>query len=330
MNVLSESKRQQVVAVGRLGCLGWPLRRIQKAIGVRRETASAYLKAAGVVVREHRQRQLPRPASEVATDSSDSKPASVPPVSTDSGEPKAASDEGMCTDSGGYEPPAAAAPGSVQGPAPPPPPGRAPSACACEPYREIIEEALGRGRNAMGIYQDLVDQHGSGAKYASVRRFVRKLSAGRPPQARAVIETAPGEEAQVDYGDGPMVRDPKSGKYRRTRLFVLTLGASRKSVRLLVFHSSSRTWAELHQEAFRRLGGSTRIVVLDNLREGVLRPDIYDPTLNPLYRDMLAHYAVTALTCRVGDPDRKGKVESGVGHAKRAPLKGMRLARKPQ
>jgi transposase len=67
----------------------------------------------------------------------------------------------------------------------------------------------------------------------------------------AVIETAPGEEAQVDYGDGPTVRDPESGKYRRTRLFVLTLGYSRKSVRLLVFRSSSQTWAELHEKAFR-------------------------------------------------------------------------------
>jgi transposase len=57
---------------------------------------------------------------------------------------------------------------------------------------------------------------------------------------------------------------------RRTRLFVLTLGYCRKAVRLLVFRSSSRVWAELHEKAFRRLGGVTRVVVLDNLREGVL------------------------------------------------------------
>lgn len=112
-----------------------------------------------------------------------------------------------------------------------------------------------------------------------------------------------------------MVRDPQSGKYRRTRLFVMTLGHSRKSVRLLTFRSSSRIWAELHEKAFRRLGGSTRIVVLDNLKEGVLVPDIYDPSLNPLYRDVLAHYGAVALPCRIKDPDRKGKVESGVGHA---------------
>ena len=65
-----------------------------------------------------------------------------------------------------------------------------------------------------------------------------------------------------------MVRDVPSGKYRRTRLFVLTLGYSRKSVRLLTFQSSSAIWCELHEKAFRRLTGSVRVVVLDNLREG--------------------------------------------------------------
>src|SRR5713101_9314940 len=111
---------------------------------------------------------------------------------------------------------------------------------------------------------------------------IRKLRGVQSPEACAVILTKAGEETQVDYGTGPMVRDPHSGKYRRTRLFVLTLGFSRKSVRLLVFRSSAQTWAQLHERAFRRLGGTTRVVVLDKLREGVLSPDIYDPSLNPL------------------------------------------------
>ena len=122
-----------------------------------------------------------------------------------------------------------------------------------------------------------------------------------------------------------MVRDPHTGKYRRTRLFVMTLGYSRKAVRLLVFRSSTRTWTELHETAFRRLGGACRVVVLDNLKEGVLTPDVYDPTINPLFKDVLAHYGVVAMPCRVRDPDRKGKVESGVGHAKKTPLKGLRF-----
>ena len=177
----------------------------------------------------------------------------------------------------------------------------------------------------MAIWQDLVDACGFAASYQSVRRFVSTLHPSPSPEARAVIQTAPGEEAQVDYGTGPMVRDTQSGKYRRTRLFVLTLGYSRKSVRLIVFRSSSQTWAELHEKAFRRLTGVTRVVVLDNLREGVLVPDIYDPALNPLYRDVLQHYGAVPLPCRIADPDRKGKVERGVGHAKNTPLKGLRF-----
>ena len=177
----------------------------------------------------------------------------------------------------------------------------------------------------MAIWQDLVSQYGFSSGYQTVKRFVRKLSGSQPLQAVGIIQTAPGEEAQVDYGTGPMVRDKQSGKYRRTRLFVLTLGYSRKSVRLLVFRSSSRVWAELHEKAFRRLGGSPHLVVLDNLREGVLAADIYDPTLNPLYQHVLLHYGVVAMPCRVRDPDRKGKVESGVGHAQKTPLKGLRF-----
>ncbi len=301
-NVLDDEKKQQVVALGRLG---WPVRRIQKATGVRRETASAYLKAAGIGVRPSGgwgRRPLSKPANEVSTDLG-AKPANE--VSTDSG--------------------------LTTGPEMPPwPPraSRAPSASACEPYREIIEAALRRGRNAMAIWQDLVDDNGFDAGYASVKRYLHRLrGAAGSPEARVVIETPPGQEAQVDYGEGPMVRDPETGKYRRTRLFVFTLGYSRKSVRLILFRSSTRAWAELHEQAFRRLGGAVRVVVPDNLREGVITPDIYDPTLNPLYRDVLAHYGVVALPCRVRDPDRKGKVESGVGHAQKTPLQGLRFER---
>jgi transposase len=200
------------------------------------------------------------------------------------------------------------------------------SASACEPHREYIEEKLALGRCAKLIWQDLVERHGFQHRYASVMRFARKLrpqSDGR--QACAVIETAPGEEGQVDYaGDGPLVRHERTGKYRRTRLFSMTLGYSRKSRRFVAWKSSSAMWVELHERAFRAFGKAPRLIVLDNLREGVLKPEIYDPTLNPLYRAMLAHYGVAALTCRVNDPDRKGKVEADIKAAERA-HRGLRF-----
>src|SRR5262245_58800479 len=295
-NVLSDEKKQQVIALGKLG---WTLRRIEQATGVRRETASSYLKAAGIGVRPSGSwgRRAPaKPANEVTTDSETS---------------KAANDAGVTTDF--------IRPFSIK------PPIELPSTSACEPYRETIELGLSRGRNAMAIWQDMVSEYGFSGDYQSVKRFVRKLRGTRQPTPVGIIVTSPGEEAQVDYGTGPMVRDPQTGKYRRTRLFVMTLGYSRKCVRLLTCRSSTRIWAELHERAFRRLGGSPRWVVLDNLKEGVLSPDIHDPTINPLFKDMLAHYGVVPMPCRIKDPDRKGKVESGVGHAQRTPLKGLRF-----
>src|SRR3989442_5552373 len=299
-NVLNEEKKQQVIALGRLG---WTLRRIEQATGVRRETAGAYLKAAGIAVRPSGgwgRRAPSKPANGVITDSTDSKPAKQ---------------AGVIADFTRQIP--------DKRPIQLPPPS--PSASACEPYRETIELGLNRGRNAMAIWQEMVTGYGFTGGYQTVQRFVRKLRGSQGPEPVGIIVTAPGEECQVDYGTGPMVRDPHSVKYRRTRLFVLTLGYSRKAVRLLVFRSSSRTWAELHETAFRRLGGSCRTVVLDNLKEGVLKPDIYDPALNPLFKDVLAHYGVVAMPCRIQDPDRKGKVESGIGHTQKTPLKGMRF-----
>jgi hypothetical protein len=78
----------------------------------------------------------------------------------------------------------------------------------------------------VGIWQDLVDQHGYSSSYQSVQRFVHKLREAALPEAASDHRDAAGEEVQVDYGTGPMVRDPDSGKYRRTRLFVI-LGKSR-------------------------------------------------------------------------------------------------------
>jgi len=143
-NVLSEDKQKQVIALGQLG---WPLRRIEKETGVRRETAAGYLKAAGIAVRPPGGWGRRPP----------SKPA-----------------KGVTTDSG------------------PAPPARSPAASACAPYHELIEMALARGRNAMAIWQDLVDQHGFAGAYESVKRYVRRLRGAQTPEARAVILTPPG------------------------------------------------------------------------------------------------------------------------------------------
>lgn len=231
-NVLRSEKQEQVRALGRLG---WSLRRIEEETGVRRETVSRYLKAAEIGVRRPRGRRITAPET---SSKAASQPTTDPdPVSKAASQPTADLERD-------------------------PKPGWSPRVSGCEPHRDLVEAWASRGRTAYAIWQDLVDDHDFELSYECVKRFVRKLrgTSVRDPHPR--IMTAPGEEAQVDYGDGPLVRDA-TGKYRRVRVFAMTLGFSRKSVWLLTAKSSSRIWSELHETAFRRLGGSPRTVVID-------------------------------------------------------------------
>src|SRR5882672_6475789 len=100
-NVLDDDRQQQIRALGRLG---WTLSRIQEATGIRRETVSGYLKAAGIPVRSRGRPSESKP-----------KPAILPEVSTDSARPKAATRAEVSTDV-----------------APVPRPGRAPRASRTE------------------------------------------------------------------------------------------------------------------------------------------------------------------------------------------------------
>lgn len=217
-------------------------------------------------------------------------------------------------------------PGQIPPPRPPTPVTAiaAASASACESHRCFIEAQLRLRRNAVAIYQDLVDQFGFSAAYGSVKRFVRQLR-HREPEQFDRLEFLPGEEMQVDYGEGAPTRVPGSDRYRKPRLFVATLRYSRKCFRRVVWKSSQQTWATLHEQAWRYFGGSCRYVVLDNLKEGVIKPDLYEPELNSVYAATLAHYGVVADPARVRDPNRKGAVENAIGHTQATALKGRRF-----
>ena len=194
---------------------------------------------------------------------------------------------------------------------------------ACAEHREWIEVQVQLGRNAVSIYQELVETRGFTHRYNSVKRFVGKLRA-REPERFDVLEFLPGEEAQVDFGQGATTLY-RNGRYKRPWLFVMTLKYSGKSFRTTVWKADQETWARLHELAFQAFGGCPSYVVLDNLKQGVVRPDLYEPELNPLYAALLAHYGVVADPCRVRDPNRKGTVECAIQHTQTTALKGRRF-----
>lgn len=209
---------------------------------------------------------------------------------------------------------------------PPRPPARPPKLArsACEEHREWIESQVALGRNAVAIYQDLVDQMGFVHRYNSVKRFVRTLRK-HEPERFDILDGLPGEEAQVDFGLGAPTLY-RSGRYRRPFLFVMTLKYSGKAFRKVVWKADQESWARLHEEAFRAFGGSVAYVVLDNLKQGVIKPDLYEPELNPVYAALLAHYSAVADVARVADPNRKGAVERAIQHTQDTALKGRQFA----
>lgn len=295
-NVLKQEKQNQLVALGQLG---WTLRKIEDAVGVRRETVGKYLRAAGIVVR------APRRWGHGAAGVPGGEPSPrIPPPGFDH-DPANELSTGSVVEVGA-NPAKEVSTGSRNG-----------QVSLCEEHRAGIVSAMSLGRCAKVIWEDLRTEKGFEGEYATVKRYVRRLRAEfeEGGEADGVINTKIGEEAQVDYGEGPLVFDPRVGHHRRTRLFVMTLGWSRKAVRLLTFDSSALIWAELHERSFRRLGGAPSVCIPDNLGEGVKVPDYADPVLNAHYAAMLKHYSSAAVPAAVRDPDRKGKVESGVNHA---------------
>jgi transposase len=191
---------------------------------------------------------------------------------------------------------------------------------ACEPYREVILARLEQGLTAQRIWQDLVAEHGFTAQYHSVRRYVRKLGqAIRLPFRR--MECAPGEEAQVDFGQGAPVIGP-DGQRKRPHAFRIVLSHSRKGYSQAVWRQSTEDFLRALEDAFWHFGGVPRTLVIDNLKAAVSKADWYDPDLNPKIRDFCRHYGTVILPTRPRMPRHKGKIEGGVKYIQSNALKG--------
>lgn len=194
----------------------------------------------------------------------------------------------------------------------------------CEPFREEILGKLDQGLSAQRIFQDLVSEHGFAGKYHSVRRFVARLRQGRPLPFRR-IETAAGEEAQLDFGSGAPIVD-EQGRRRRTHVIRVVLSYSRKAYSEVVYRQTTEDLIRCLENAFWHFGGVPNTLVPDNLKAAVLKADWYDPDLNPKLRSFCEHYGTVLLPTKPRTPRHKGKVERGVDYVQENALKGRQFS----
>jgi len=137
-------------------------------------------------------------------------------------------------------------------------------------WEEKILIKLEMGLSAQRIYQDLVSEEKFAASYDSVKRFVRGLEEHQPLPFRR-IECSPGEEVQVDFGQGAWV--VVEGKRKRPHLFRMVLSHSRKGVSEVVWHQSTECFIRSLENAFRYFGGVTRTTVIDYVPGHIIDPD---------------------------------------------------------
>jgi transposase len=192
-------------------------------------------------------------------------------------------------------------------------------------YQEVVERLLGEGVELTALLARLREDHGYTGTYSSLWRFVQQI---RPtqPEIFVRVHTAPGEEAQVDFGAvGPLV-DPRTGQARSAYAFVMTLCFSRHQYAELVFDQKVGTWIACHRHAFESFGGVPQRVVPDNLKAAVLEASLHDPVLGEAYRRMAQHYGFLISPTRPRTPEHKGKVESGVHYLKRNFMAGQQFA----
>jgi transposase len=193
----------------------------------------------------------------------------------------------------------------------------------CAEFAEVIAGKVEVGCSAQRIWQDLVEAHGFTSSYQSVKRFVRRWRKKQPARVWR-MECQPGEEMQVDFGLGAWIEQDNGGK-RRSWVFRAVLSYSRKGYSEAVRRQDTETFLRCLENALRHFGGVPVLLNLDNLKPAVIKPDWFDPQLNPKLAEFCRHYGIHVTPCRPATPWHKGKIERGVGYVRDNALKGRRF-----
>ncbi len=181
------------------------------------------------------------------------------------------------------------------------------------------------GFNAKVLLREL-QAKGYKGSYPTVRRYIQPWrKAWRDANAATVrFETAPGKQAQVDWGSTRVWFDEKAV---RVHLFVMVLSYSRRI--FVEAFGNERLDALLagHESALAHFGGAPRTILYDNPRTIVKQKDEASGHVvwNPTFKDRLDFYGIEPRLCRFYRAQTKGKVESGVKYVKRNALAGRRF-----
>jgi transposase len=152
----------------------------------------------------------------------------------------------------------------------------------------------------------LLAEKGEVFGYTSIKRYVRELRSNSSGVVTVRLETGAGDQGQVDFGQVTLLLGEVK---KKVWAFVMVLSYSRHRFVRFVERQDTTTWLDCHIRAFEFFNGCPKTVLLDNLKAGVVKTDLYDPTINRAYAELERHYGFVADPAKVRTPEHKGKVE---------------------
>ena len=183
-------------------------------------------------------------------------------------------------------------------------------------WNYVRQEVYGKGTTIKQIHQEVAPE----VSYLNFwRAFREQVSRQASPQEVTIrLHHKPGEKAQIDFCDGLAITDPLTGKTTSTELFLGVLPFSSYTFAEFVLDQKLPSFIGVQERMFAFFGGITPYVVVDNLKSGVYRADLYDPDVNPTYCDFANHTGFAVLPARPSKARDKAAGESNIGVIQRS------------
>jgi transposase len=178
-------------------------------------------------------------------------------------------------------------------------------------WEYVRQEVYGKGSTVKQIGQEVAPEIAYVKFWRAFREKIARQAS--PEQVTIRLHHKPAEKTQIDFCDGLWITDPSTGEKRPTQFFLGVLPFSSYTFGEFVLDQKLTTFIGVQERMFHYFGGVTAYVVVDNLKSGVYRPDLYDPDLNPTYCDFANHLGFAVLPTRPYKARDKGSGESHIG-----------------
>ncbi|WP_035979011.1 IS21 family transposase (plasmid) [Kozakia baliensis] len=188
---------------------------------------------------------------------------------------------------------------------------RAESERIAERFRVYLLERLETypGLSARRLHREITPMGYEGA-YSTLTEYLRLVRPQVPKVFERRFETAPGEQAQVDFAEFPVTFLTEPQAPRKVWLFSMVLGHSRWLWGRFCPNQTLETVLRCHIAAFEAMGGSCAEILYDRMKTAVLGEDPTGViTYNPSLVALLDHYGSAPRACQPYRAKTKGKVE---------------------